>query len=204
MDISFLIKGFIIGLSIAAPVGPIGVLCIRRTLTNGRLSGLVSGLGAATADGFYGMVAAFGLTIISRILVEQQFWIRLIGSLFLFYLGIKTFLSKPVEEASPDKKKKLFSFYITTFFLTITNPMTILSFAAIFAGFGLGSGTSDFSSGAIMVLGVFSGSVFWWIILSSGVSILKSKFNTNSLKIVNRISGIIIVSFAVYALAGIL
>ena len=197
MDIYFLIKGIVIGFSIAAPVGPIGVLCIRRTLSNGRLSGLVSGLGAATADGFYGAVAAFGLTIISNVLVGQQFWFRLIGGLFLLYLGVKTFLSKPAEKSTTDKKGGLFGDYASTLFLTITNPMTILSFVAIFAGLGLGNSNGNFVSAIMMVLGVVLGSALWWIILSGGVSILRSKFNTNSLKVVNWVSGIVLVSFAV-------
>jgi threonine/homoserine/homoserine lactone efflux protein len=203
MDIYFLIKGIIIGFSIAAPVGPIGVLCIRRTLTRGRLSGLVSGLGATTADGFYGVVAAFGLTIISNIIVGQQFWFRLVGGLFLLYLGIKIFSSKPAEKSASDKNGNLLSDYVSTLFLTITNPMTILSFAAIFAGLGLGNSNGNFISATSMVLGVILGSALWWIILSSGVNLLRSKFNTNYLKFVNWISGTIIIVFAMFALIGI-
>jgi len=100
VDISFLLKGLIIGFSIAAPVGPIGVLCIRRTLTGGRASGLVSGLGAASADAIYGCIAGFGLAFISNFMISQQAWLRLIGGLFLCYFGLKTLLTKPAEQAA--------------------------------------------------------------------------------------------------------
>ena len=133
----FFLKGLLIGFSIAAPVGPIGLLCIQRTIANGRTSGLVTGLGAATADGLYGVVAAFGLTAISSFPVGQQFWFRLVGGIFLLYLGTKAFLSKPAGKAATSSQGSLFSAYGSTVFLTITNPMTILSFAAVFAGLGL-------------------------------------------------------------------
>jgi threonine/homoserine/homoserine lactone efflux protein len=122
LDFSFLISGIIIGFSIAAPVGPIGVLCIRRTLAEGRLHGLVSGLGAATADAVYGCIAAFGLTFISDVLVQQQLWLRIIGGAFLIFLGVKTILSKPSEKPSSEKRTGLLTAYGSTFFLTLTNP----------------------------------------------------------------------------------
>ncbi len=202
MDIFFLIKGIVLGLSIAAPVGPIGVLCIRRTLINGRLSGIVSGLGAATADGFYGIVAAFGLSYISNTLLGQQFWLRLIGGSFLFYLGIRTFVSKTSERSVFDERGNLWSDYVSTLFLTLTNPMTILSFVAIFSGLGLGSTGGNYASAATIVIGVVSGSALWWIILSSGVNIFRSKFNFRFLRFVNWISGLIIISFATIILIG--
>ena len=137
MDVSLFVRGLVIGFSIAAPVGPIGVLCIRRTLAEGQLYGLVSGLGAATADALYGCVAGFGLTFISAFLIGHKLWLSLIGGLFLLYLGIKTLLSKPAEDAAKAEGKGLFRAYASTFLLTVTNPMTILSFAAIFAALGL-------------------------------------------------------------------
>jgi threonine/homoserine/homoserine lactone efflux protein len=105
MDLYFLFKGFLIGFSIAAPVGPIGVLCIRRTLAQGRLTGLLSGLGAATADALYGCAAGFGLTFVSTFLLDQQLWLKLLGSLFLIYLGLKTFLARPAEEVPQPKTR---------------------------------------------------------------------------------------------------
>jgi len=200
MNISFLLRGLIIGFSIAAPVGPIGVLCIRRTLAEGRFSGLVSGLGAATADAIYGCIAGFGLASISSVLVGFQAWLRLVGGVFLCYLGIRTFLSKPADQAASAKVNGLVGAYASTFFLTLTNPMTILSFAAIFAGLGVDSAGGGYASAAVLVLGVFMGSALWWFILSGGVSLFRARFNPNWLRWVNRISGIIIIGFGLIVL----
>jgi len=204
MDPGFLVRGLIIGFSIAAPVGPIGVLCIQRTLGKGRIYGLLSGLGAATADGTYGLIAGFGLTFISSFLIGQQLWIRLIGGVFLLYLGLRTILSKPAqrerEQATTIKGENLLAAYLSTLFLTLTNPLTILSFAAIFAGIGAGGANRSYISAAVLVLGVFLGSALWWVTLSSGVSILRTKLNMQALRWVNRISGAIIITFGVLAL----
>jgi threonine/homoserine/homoserine lactone efflux protein len=200
MDISFLLRGLVIGFSIAAPVGPIGVLCIRRTLAAGRAAGLVSGLGAATADAIYGCIAGFGLTFISSVLIRQQGWLRLIGGGFLCYLGLKTFLARPAEQAALAEGNGLVGAYASTFFLTLTNPMTILSFAAIFAGLGVASASRDYVSAGMLVLGVFIGSALWWLILSGGVSVFQAKFSPRVLRWVNRISGLMITGFGLFAL----
>ncbi len=200
MDLTFLLEGLVIGFSIAAPVGPIGVLCIRRTLAEGRLSGIVSGLGAATADAVYGCVAVLGLTFISNILIDQQAWLRLIGGLFLCYLGIKTFLAKPAGRAALAKGNGIAGAYASTFFLTLTNPMTILSFAAIIAGLGLAATSENFISAGAVVLGVFIGSTLWWLILSGSVGIFQEKLDPQGLQWVNRISGAIIIGFGLAAL----
>ena len=200
IDISYLLRGLIIGFSIAAPVGPIGVLCIRRTLAEGRASGLVSGLGAASADAIYGIIAGFGLVSISYFLVEQQTWLRLIGGLFLCYLGIKTMLSRPAENEASVQRTGLAGAYASTFFLTLTNPLTILSFAAIFAGMGLASIDGNYWSAGILVLGVFMGSALWWFILVGGVGFFREKFNPSMLRWVNIISGVIITTFGLWAL----
>jgi threonine/homoserine/homoserine lactone efflux protein len=197
---SFLLRGLIIGFSIAAPVGPIGVLCIRRTLAEGTPSGFVSGLGAATADAIYGSIAGFGLAFISNILISQQVWLRLIGGGFLCYLGLKTFLAGPSKRAVSTKANGLISAYVSTFFLTLTNPITILSFAAIFAGLGVGSASRNYFSAGVLVLGVFFGSALWWLILSGGVGKLGKKFNHYGLPWVNKISGLIILTFGLIAL----
>lgn len=202
MDISFFSRGLIVGFSIAAPVGPIGVLCIRRTLAQGRAVGLSSGLGAATADGLYGSIAGFGLTFISSFLVSQQVWLRTIGGIFLCYLGITTFLAKPAQSAAEVTGKGLIGAYASTFFLTVTNPLTILSFAAIFAGLGVASAGSNYLDSGILVLGVFLGSALWWLLLSTGVSILRKKFDDRSLIWINRISGLIIIVFGIIVLLG--
>jgi threonine/homoserine/homoserine lactone efflux protein len=203
MEPVFFLRGLLIGFSIAAPVGPIGVLCIRRTLADGRLAGLVSGLGAATADAFYGSLAGFGLTLVANFLVSQQSWLRLGGGLFLLYLGAKTFLSAPASEAGQAAKttsRGLWGAYLSTLLLTLTNPLTILSFVAIFAGLGLAETGGDSLSAGILVLGVFSGSAAWWLLLSGGVSLLRAKVTTGTLRWINRLAGLVIVGFGVAAL----
>jgi threonine/homoserine/homoserine lactone efflux protein len=204
MDVSLFLRGLVIGFSIAAPVGPIGVLCIRRTIAEGQLYGLVSGLGAATADALYGCVAAFGLTFVSGFLIGHKLWLSLIGGLFLLYLGIKTLLSKPAEEAAKAEGNGLLGAYASTLVLTLTNPMTILSFVAIFAALGLGSTTGSYASAMVLVLGVFCGSALWWFLLSGGVGLFRNKFNAQGLLWVNRISGAIITLFGIVALGGLI
>jgi len=200
MDLNSLFRGLIIGFSIAAPVGPIGVLCIRRTLAEGRVYGLISGLGAATADAIYGCVAGFGLTFVSNFLMSQQIWLRLIGGGFLCSLGVRIFLSEPAQQATPLKGKGFLGAYASTFLLTATNPMTILSFAAIYAGLGVGSTNWNHISPAILVLGVFIGSTLWWLILSGTVSTFRPKLTLTGLRWVNRISGITLTIFGAIAL----
>jgi len=204
MSIGFFLKGLVIGFSIAAPVGPIGMLCLRRTLAEGRLSGFVSGLGAATADAFYGFIAGFGLTAISTFLVDQQAWLRLIGGVFLIFLGVRYFLSKPREQSLVVGKGSVVGGYVSTLFLTLTNPVTILSFAGIFAGLGLGSTSQDYGSAIALVAGVFTGSAAWWFVLSAIASLFRAKVTFERLRWVNRISGIIIAGFGVAALVSLL
>jgi threonine/homoserine/homoserine lactone efflux protein len=194
-DFSFVLKGMIIGFSIAAPVGPIGVLCIRRTLAEGRAYGLVSGLGAASADAFYGTIAALGLTLVSSFLVEQANWLRLIGGAYLCYLGIKTFRSRPAERAAETKGRGLLGAYGSTLFLTLTNPLTIFAFAAIFAGVGAEAAAGNTFGALNVVLGVFLGSAAWWLILVTLTSLFRSRLTTGGLVWVNRVSGIIILGF---------
>ncbi len=157
MELPIFVKGLLIGLSIAAPVGPIGILCIRRTLSEGRLVGLATGMGAASADAIYGLIAGFGLTLITSMLVGQSQLIRCIGGLFLCYLGIQTLSSRPAEREAQVTGEKLLGAYSSSLFLTLTNPMTILSFIGIFAGLGIASQT-DLASCLVLVLGVFLGS----------------------------------------------
>jgi threonine/homoserine/homoserine lactone efflux protein len=203
-DFSFVLKGLIIGFSIAAPVGPIGVLCIRRTLAEGRAHGLVSGLGAATADGFYGTIAALGLTLVSSFLAEQANWLRLIGGAYLCYLGIKTFRSRPAERAAEAKGRGLLGAYTSTLFLTLTNPLTIFAFAAIFAGVGAEAAAGNTLGALNVVLGVFLGSAAWWLILVTLTSLFRSRLTTGGLVWVNRVSGIIILGFGAVMLYGLI
>jgi len=204
MDLNFFLRGLGVGFAIAAPVGPIGVLCIRRTLAEGRASGLLSGLGAATADALYGSVAAFGLTAVSDALAAQQHWLRLLGGVFLCFLGAKTFWAQPARRATDASAGGLAGAYASTFVLTLTNPMTIFSFAIVFAGLGLVAVRGGYASAGVMVLGVFIGSALWWVLLSAGVATFRHRFDAARMQWVNRISGIVIVAFGVVALVSLL
>lgn len=204
MDIIFLLKGLLIGFTVAAPVGPIGILCINRTLSKGRLTGFVSGLGAASADAIYGCIAAFGLTFITSFLISQKLWLQLIGGLFLCYLGIQTYRSRPAGHAASARGGGLLKSYTSVFFLTVTNPMTILFFIGIFSGIGLGKSSFDMGSALLMVTGVFLGSAAWWLSLSFGVSLFRKRFSDDSLAWINRLSGIIVFGFGVFALLQLL
>lgn len=203
MGASIFAQGLWLGFSIAAPVGPIGVLCIRRSLADGRTAGLVSGLGAATADACYGSIAAFGLTFVSSFLLEQQLWLRLIGGLFLAYLGVRTFIARPSEQPARASGGSLTSMYTSTLLLTLTNPMTIFSFAAVFAGLGLAGAEAGYGAAAAMVAGVFCGSALWWLLLSSSVGLLRARTGPKILRWVNRASGLVIIAFAAAALLSI-
>ncbi len=205
MELTLLWRGLVIGISIAAPVGPIGVLCIRRTLAQGRLIGFLSGLGAATADALYGAVAGFGLTVISAFLVDQRDWLRLVGGLFLCYLGVRTFLTHPPGDETATKISAATGYaaaYLSTLLLTLTNPVTILSFAAIFAGLGLADTAGDPGSATQLVLGVFGGSATWWLLLSGGVGLARGRFTPSTMVWVNRLSAAILVTFGLVALAS--
>ncbi len=201
-DLPLLLKGGAIGLAISVPVGPIGVLCIQRTLAGGRIVGLVSGLGAATADAIYAAVAALGLVFISEILIGQQPLLRLIGGGILILLGIRILLSKPPEESSPEERVSLGGAYVSTFVLTLTNPLTIIFVAAIFAGIGAATDGAKLLSAAPVVLGVFLGSALWWFVLSGGVSLLRARVTPRMMRWVNLGSGAIIFLFGVTAMVA--
>ena len=208
MYLQIILQGILIGVTIAAPVGPIGILCIRRTLAEGRLAGFSSGLGAATADALYGAIAAFGLTFISVFLINQSFWLRLGGGLFLTFLGIKTLLSIPSQDADlnsrPLRKDSLLNYYGSTLFLTLTNPITIISFAAIFTGFGIATNQSNDNLAATsIILGIFLGSSIWWLSLIVITGFFRRMVNYKIMIWINRISGTIIVSFGLLALISI-
>lgn len=200
-EIALFIRGIFIGFAIAAPVGPIGVLCIRRTLVEGRVAGLISGLGAASADALYGSIAALGFTLLADFLAAQQVGLRILGGFFLCYLGVRAFLTLPVAlDFSSPGKKGLLSAYITTFFLTLTNPLTIFAFAAIYAG--VTSAGLHSANAFVLVLGVFSGSALWWTVLSASVSLFRNRVTPTALVWINRISGAFIVGFGIKLLLG--
>lgn len=198
------IQGIVLGCSIAAPVGPIGVFCIRRTLAHGMLSGLISGLGAATADAVYGFIAVFGISAVSVFLLDYQQYLRFFGGLFLLYIGYKTFKAMPSTDKALEKGKNpgLLKAYVSTMLLTITNPLTIFSFAAIFTGLGVGMKDVNYISAFCLVGGVFIGSMLWWLSLSGIVSVLRQNFGQRRLKLVNEISGFIIAGFGIFSLAS--
>lgn len=194
MDLALFGRGFVLGFSIAAVVGPIGLLCIRRTLVTGFAIGFVSGLGAATADATYAAVASFGISALAALLIDQRLWLRLIGGAFLFYLGVRTLRAKPASREADLSASGLHlaGAYSSTLALTLSNPMTIMSFAAIFAGLG--------ASGADLVAGVFGGSAAWWLLLASSVSRLRDRLTPHWLRWINVASGLLITGFGVQSL----
>lgn len=202
--VEFLIfpKGIFIGFALAVPIGPIGILCIRKTLTEGQLHGLVIGLGAATADFLYGCIAAFGLTAVSAALDSHMVVIRLVGGALLIFIGIKTFFAGPSEPKQISGNLGMLRSYLSTFILTLTNPLTIFAFLGVFAVLGLGDSLS-FLSASILVAGVFVGSCLWFLLLSFGAVLFRKKINPAGLRWVNKIAGILIFISGVAAIVSI-
>jgi threonine/homoserine/homoserine lactone efflux protein len=200
MDLPFFVQGTIIGVSIAAPVGPIGILCIRRTLQYGRLSGLFSGLGAATADTIYGLIAAFSVTLVSDFIFAQRIWLHLVGGCFLMYLGGRTFFTETSDMLNTKvSHRSLLSDFGSTLFFTLSNPLTIFSFFAIFAGLGLGSVSETLFNATTLVAGIFSGACFWWLLISEGVTIFRKKVTQTAMAWINRIAGMMIIALGIIA-----
>ena len=193
MILFFLFKGLFLGLSVSAPVGPIGILCINRTLNKNQLSGFVSGMGAATADLIYGMIAGFGLTIVSNFLIDQKLWIQGVGLILLFYIGLNIILKKKKELVETElKDESLLRDYFSTFLLTITNPLTILLFLGAFAAMGLSNLKESHTSLFFLLSGVFIGSASWWLFLSRITHSLKTKITSKLLGRIDTISGSVI------------
>jgi len=189
----FLLKGIVVGIIIAVPVGPVGVMCVRRTIFEGKLAGFVSGLGAATADAIFGFIAAFGLTFISDLLIGYHQWLRIAGGCYLLYIGGSAVLKAPELKAGSDQDvESLFRDYLSTFALTLTNPITLLAFLGIFSAIGFGDEKATFDRAAILVLGVWLGSLLWWLALSFGLGSLLRSFEARHLKWINRGSGSIL------------
>ena len=199
---SFL-KGLAFGFLLAATVGPMWILCFRRTLAHGRLFGFVSGMGVATADALYGSMAAFGLTAVSGFLLAQKFWLAAIGGAFLCWLGAKTLLSHPGDRPADVPAGSLAVAYTSTFALTLTNPATILAFVAIFAGLGLAASTS-YAEAALVVLGVVIGSAFWWTVLAVGAGWLRKRAGPRLLRAINIVAGVSISAFGIHTLGTLL
>ncbi|HEV8545563.1 MAG TPA: LysE family transporter [Candidatus Limnocylindrales bacterium] len=201
MDITLLVRGFVLGFTIAAAVGPISLLCIRRTLGEGRVVGLVSGMGVATADATYGAIAAFGLTAVTDLLVDWRRALGVVGGLFLLWLAWRTIRSVPGEAATAvnGERRGLPGAYLSTLGLTFTNPMTILSFAALFVGLNVTGGGA--AGAGLLTLGVFAGSAAWWVLLVGAVGAVRGRLTPVGLRRINVTSGALIAVFAVVALA---
>ena len=205
MFLYVLIKGLLLGFTISAVIGPIGILCIRRSISEGFLGGVSTGIGAATADAIYAAITAFGITVISNFLLGKAFILSLIGGAYLIYTGIRTFMSRSKLSNGSLKNSEIkedithFSLihnFVSTFFITLTNPVTILLFMVIFAGLNLETG--DLLSSSSLVSGVFLGSIIWWIFLSYSASFFKNRLTSgNFLLWLNRISGVVIVCFGI-------
>ena len=195
-----LLKGLVFGFILAATVGPMWVLCLRRTLASGVLVGLASGMGIAVADGFYGAVAAVGLTAISGFLLAHAFWIGLVGAVFLIYLALRTLFAPAPIEAKDEKTLTLSAAFLSTLGLTLTNPPTIRAFAAIFAGLGLAA-SADYAAAALIVAAVFAGSALWWVILAFGAGKLRHRLGPRLFRAINIVSGVTILGFAAWQIA---
>lgn len=204
MEIVLFFKGIFVGFLIAAPVGPVGILCAQRTLQISLLAGLVSGLGAAIADTIFGAVAAFGLTFVARYLLENEALMRLIGGLLLVGIGVETMLKKPVQIQS-DKLPKAHRYaasFFRTFMLTITNPITIMAFGPVFVAANAVVEEGNLVQAWALILGVFSGSALWFSMLCSGVHLGRHHLTDRRMRWMNRISGIVIVFFGAMAVAS--
>ena len=204
MDPTFFTRGLVIGFTVAMAVGPMSLLTMRRTIAHGRLYGLVSGLGIATADASYGAVAAFGLTAVTAVLVGARTALSVAGGVFLIWLGARTIVDRAVATAAAaaagSDRPGLPAAWLSIYGLTMTNPMTILSFAAIFAGFGLAGGS--LLEAALLTIGVFVGSSLWWIALTSVVGRLRTRLTPAVLISINRASGVALLVFGVLAIAA--
>ena len=204
MELGPALRGFLLGFTIAAAVGPISLLVIRRTLTDGQAYGMVSGLGVATADATYGAIAAFGLGVVTTVLVGARQVLGLVGGAFLLWLAWQTIRAAPAEAAatSGPRRRGYAAAYLSILALTLANPMTILSFGALFAGLGIPSGTT--SEAALVVLGVLLGSTTWWAVLTTIVGRLRARVTPAWLRRINVVSGVVIAIFAVVSIASVL
>ncbi|MGD0338270.1 MAG: LysE family transporter [Bacteroidota bacterium] len=203
MEPIFFLKGLIIGFAMAVPIGPIGIMCIRKTLAEGHSHGMIIGLGAATADSLFGSIAAFGLTFVSDVIASQHFWLSLVGGGLLLFLGIRTYRAKRKDPIIPFDNKGLLGSYVSAFILALTNPVTIFAFVAVFAAFGLGHRLIIISA-CILVLGVFTGSCLWFLTLGYVATLFRKKLDSGGLRWVNRISGGLIILSGIAAFVSLI
>ncbi len=202
MGVEFIIKGLIVGFLASIPLGPVGVLCIQRTINKGRIHGVVSGMGAATVDSFFALVAALGLTYIINFIEEQHFYIQLIGGGILVFLGAKIFNTNPIKQIRRHrrKKNKLIEDYFSVLFLTLSNPLAVFLFVAAFAGIGIVSSKDSTLSSSFVVAGVFGGAMIWWGLLTFFVDLFRKRFRLKQLWWINKIAGLLIIVFGVAAM----
>lgn len=202
--IPFFVKGLMVGFIIAAPVGPVGIMCIHRTIAQGKLAGYVSGLGATIADTFYGAVAAFGLSFLAAELLSHQFWLRSIGGTVLCLIGLRSLLARHVPAPAAAAREKLVGDFASAFFVTLTNPITVLSFAAVFAAIGIADVGEKARWGAALIAGVFTGAAAWWFLLTSLAGLFRRLVSDVGVLWINRGSGAIILVFGAFLLASLI
>ncbi len=198
--ITVFFQGVVLGFLVAAPVGPIGILCIRTSILEGRLKGFIAGLGAASADAIYGLIASLGLAASTQFLIDQSQWIRLFGGLFLGYLGVSSVIKDSNLDTSIPNASGSLRTYLSTFVLTLSNPLTIISFTAIFASLGAVERGADIFSASLLVSGVFVGSACWWFLLSWGASHVGTRLRQRTFIWINRVAGIVLLIFALIAI----
>ncbi len=205
MGVEFLIKGLIVGFLASIPLGPVGVLSIQRTINKGRTSGLISGMGAATVDAFFALVAALGLTYIINFIEQQQFFIQLLGGGVLMLLGTKIFSTNPIKQIRRHrrKKNKLIEDYFSVVFLTLSNPLAVFLFIAAFAGIGMVSTDDSPFKSSLIILGVFFGAMLWWFTLTFLIDLFRKKFRLKQLWWINKIAGIVIIVFGIAAMIAV-
>lgn len=200
MDLLFIIKGLLIGVAVSAPLGPIAVLCIQRTMSKGFMSGLVSGFGAVTADIIYAVIAGFGITLIRDFLMDNQMLLRITGGVFLIFMGIKIFFANPAKQIRKLRAKgnRYFTDFITSFFLTISNPITVIAFGALFAGFQIITENTGTFNIVILITSVMTGAIIWWLLLTAIISIFRKKIRLRNLLWINKVTSILILIFAIF------
>ena len=202
MELEYLLKGIIVGLLASIPLGPVGVLCIQRTLNKGRMSGFFSGMGAATVDAIFALIAALGLTFIINFIEEQQFAIQLVGGIILIILGLRIFYKNPIKQIRKSKrsKNKPIQDFISVFLLTLSNPVAVFLFVAALASIDIVSVESPFISTLMVVVGVFCGALLWWVSLISFVDLFRKRFRLKQMWWINKIAGVIITCFGIFAI----
>lgn len=199
LELSLLCKGYLIGLLLAFPIGPVGIICVRRMLVEGRHIGLASGLGAAAADALYAAIAGLGLGLVSAALDLESFWMPLLGGIFLIAMGGFLFFSHPHGRVYQIQERGLINAFFTAFFITLANPAVFLSFAGIMAGLGLAHAAHSLLDHALIIIGVFCGSASWWLLLSFSPHFAATVDHAN-IRILNRITGLILCGFGLFAL----